>query len=312
MAEEQKTRWDKAQIVLQPVGGLFTALAVAAVGWFGTAALERRQTIDTNARLYAELMSKREEADSNLRKDMFNSIIGTFLEKPEKAGFNEKLLKLELLSYNFHEALDLGPLFKHVYRQISQSHGEGTDELLVRLERAARDATSKQIEALEEGGGKLDGTIDLGELYQNLGGVKVLDGTARLTTGHSSPSYEERHFEVQALSANSEKKEIRLQLKIRTPQQPNGNADANADAVDKIFVVKYFDFPMIDNIRLSHGQRCAIILRNFEGTDTEGSAEITLVYFPGSRASLKEKPFYDEVLHDVLNADKLLAEGGKN
>lgn len=312
-AEQKETTWDKAQIILQPVGGLLTALAVAAVGWFGTTALERRQTIDTNARLYAELMSKREEADSNLRKDMFNSIIGTFLEKPEQTGFNEKLLKLELLSYNFHEALDLGPLFKHVYRQISQSHTEATEELLARLERAARDATSKQIEALEEGGGKLDGSIDLGELYNSPGGLKVLDGTARLSTGRSNPGYEERHFEVQALSADSDKKEIRLQVKIRTPRQPNGNAetDADADAMDKIFSVKYFDFPMIDNIRLSHGQRCAIILRNFQGTDKEGSAEITLVFFPGSRASLKQKPFYDEVLHDVLAAGQLLAEDGK-
>jgi hypothetical protein len=310
MAGEQKGTWDKLQIVLQPVGGMFTALAVATVGWFGTEALERRQTVDTNARLYAELMSKREEADSNLRKDMFNSIIGTFLEKPERAGFSEKLLKLELLSYNFHEALDLGPLFKHVYKQISESGVGASDEQLDRLERAARDATAKQIEALEEGGGKLDGTIDLEELYQNPGGVKVLDGTARVTTGRAGPTYEERHFEVLALSADSQRKEIRLQLKIRTPQKPNGSSDPG-DSVDRTFSVKYFDFPMIDNIRLSHGQRCAIVLRNFQGTEKEGSAEITLVYFPGSRASLKEKPFYDEVIHDVLSAEKLLADDGK-
>src|SRR5213594_950566 len=31
-----------------------------------------------------------------------------------------------------------------------------------------------------------------------------------------------------------------------------------------------------------------------------GYAEISLVYFPGSRSSLKEKSYYDEVMHDLL------------
>src|SRR5436190_19905222 len=127
---EAKSKWEKADIVLKPVGGLLTALAVAAFGFFGSQFLanqqkkdaenrERLQRNDTNARLFAELITKREEADSLLRKDMFNSIIGTFL-KPGSSSYEEKVLKLELLSYNFHEALDLGPLFKDVYLEIAE------------------------------------------------------------------------------------------------------------------------------------------------------------------------------------------------
>jgi hypothetical protein len=53
-----------------------------------------------------------------------------------------------------------------------------------------------------------------------------------------------------------------------------------------------YDFPMIDNTRLSSDQRAAIVLTN----SSEASADITLVYFPGSYAGIKEKVSSDEVL----------------
>jgi hypothetical protein len=40
---------------------------------------------------------------------------------------------------------------------------------------------------------------------------------------------------------------------------------------------------------------------------SEQSADITLVLFPGTYASLKEKPYYNEVIESVLSANKKLA-----
>jgi hypothetical protein len=315
MAEE-KSKWDKIDIILKPVGGLMTALAVAALGFFGSHFLaeqqareavdrERLQRIDTNSRLYAELMSKREEADSSLRKDMFNSIIGTFL-KPGSGGFEEKVLKLELLSYNFHDALDLGPLFKDVYREIAGSKKEGSAQYVARLERAARDVVAKQVEALEEGGGKLDGMIDFEELGQHPEGLTVLDGTLKLGSAGSLTSdvaLEERMFTVEALLPETKRREVRLKLRVRTPGKTPDAEGQNPDA-SFVFWLSSFDFPLIDNIRLSHGQRCAVVFRTFD----EESAQITLVYFPGSKASLKEKPYYDEVVRDLLSGQRLLEQ----
>ena len=73
---------------------------------------------------------------------------------------------------------------------------------------------------------------------------------------------------------------------------------------DFTFRVGFFDFPIIDNTRLSKGQRVAIVLRRWES----GSAELALVYFPGSRASLKEKPYYDEVVHELVRTRKMLSK----
>jgi hypothetical protein len=71
-----------------------------------------------------------------------------------------------------------------------------------------------------------------------------------------------------------------------------------ADEIYSVFWAGFFDFPMVDNVRLSNGDRCAIVLRRFQSS----SAEITLVYFPATRSSVKDKPYYDEVLSALLQS----------
>jgi hypothetical protein len=67
----------------------------------------------------------------------------------------------------------------------------------------------------------------------------------------------------------------------------------------------HFDFPMIDNIRLPHDQRMAVVLNAFD--PRRGSADLTLAYFPGKYAGLREKPYYDEVLAKLLAANQSAA-----
>jgi hypothetical protein len=52
-------------------------------------------------------------------------------------------------------------------------------------------------------------------------------------------------------------------------------------------------------------QRFAIVLTAFG----ESSADITGIYFPGSYASLKEKPYYQEVVQNLLRTNPFLSEG---
>ena len=78
--QEPKDFWDKLQIVLSPVGGLLTALAVASLGFIGSRTVERQQSSEAKLRLYSELMTRREESEATLRKEMFQSIIGSFFD----------------------------------------------------------------------------------------------------------------------------------------------------------------------------------------------------------------------------------------
>jgi hypothetical protein len=286
MEQQQKDGWDKAAIILHPVGGLLAALAVAGLGFFGSQFLEKRQSEETRARFYSELISKREEADSALRKDMFMSIIQSFL-KPESTSIDDRIVKLELLAYNFHESLNLKPLFVQLESDISRSTSPAKREQSDRLEKVAREVVRKEMVVLEGVGSSFERTVDFGDVATSPGGL-ALD-PVRLTLGGI-----EREFAIVVKSVDVPGKEMQIRLEVRTPRV--GSADVDTD--DAEFWVDFFDFPMIDHTRLSRDQRCAVVIRNFG----KGSARIALVYFPGSYASLKEKPYIQEMIQDLLGA----------
>ncbi|HYQ86255.1 MAG TPA: hypothetical protein VES59_03325 [Bacteroidota bacterium] len=284
---QRKDGWEKAKVILEPVGGLLTALAVAGLGYYGSRVLEQRQTIDSNSRLYSELMSKREESESALRKDMFNSIIGSFLQRGGESGsLDSRILNLELLTQNFHESLDLKPLFLHLERQVSKIKIPAEhDDYLNRLETVARDVTRKQMWVLEEAGKKFERRIDLDSLRNNPGGIELDNDTLAVDEI-------KRDFRIVALQADPRSKNVKIRLEVRTLGD-SSQAAPEANVVE--FWVGFFDFPMIDNIRLSHDQRCSVVLTEYE----DDSADITILEFPGSHASLKEKPYFEEILHNL-------------
>jgi hypothetical protein len=284
----EKDWWDKAAIILHPVGGLLAALAVAGLGFFGSQFLEKRQAEETRARFYSELISKREEADSALRKDMFMSIIQSFL-RPESTSIDDRILKLELLAYNFHESLNLKPLFTQLDTDISRSAAPGKGDQMERLEKIAREVARKEMVVLEGVGKSFERTIDFEDVSKAPGGLAL--EPARLTLNGI-----EREFAPVVKKVDVNRKEMQIRLEVRTPRGTSGDYDTD----EAEFWSGFFDFPMIDHTRLSHDQRCAVVIRNF-GTS---SARMALVDFPGSYASLKEKPYIQEMIKDLLGAKK--------
>jgi hypothetical protein len=286
--------WDKLAIILQPVGGLLTALAIAALGYMSSNFLNRRAAIETNTRLYSELMSRREESESSLRKDMLVSIISSFVS-PARSDLNSEVLNLELLAYNFHESLNLKPLFFDMKRRVLKGESSATTPekrreyqgYSDRLDDVAREIARKQMIVLEGVGKKVDRTIDL---TQDAEGTTLDPATLTLDSLQTT-------FSIDILGVDKKKQEIRIGLSVETPDPELGRQTKSAT-----FTLSYFDFPMIDNTRLTRGQRCALVLNSF----SDQSADVTLVLFPGAYASLKEKPYYNEVIESVLSASKQL------
>lgn len=281
-----KDGWDKAAIVLHPLGGLLAALAVAGLGFFGSQFLERRQAEETRARFYSELISKREEADSALRKDMFMSIIQSFL-RPESASIDDRIVKLELLAYNFHESLNLKPLFVQLASDISRSASPAKAENAERLEKVAREVVRKEMIVLEGVGASFDRNVDFEAVASTPGGLELEAG--QLTLDGVT-----REYGIVVKGVGLAAKELHLRVEVKTPRE--GSSEVQTD--DAEFWVDYFDFPMIDHVRLSRDQRCAVVIRNFG----KASARVSLVTFPGSYASLKEKPYIQEMIRDLLGA----------
>lgn len=279
---EKRDVWSK----LEAAGGVLTAVSVALLGLFGSIYLNLKQERDTRARVYAELTSQREQAESVLRKDMFGSIFESFLKAPTPS-IDIKVLNMELLAYNFHESLNLKPLFSYLQRQIDLSEEESAKDYSDRLKKVASDVTHKQMLVLEEDGQKFDATIDLKKLREHPQDVIPESRPLRLEGI-------ERTFRLTPLEVDSKAHELKFRLEV-TSLPP---FDGEFNRVE--FWVGFYDFPMIDNTRLSHDQRCAVVLKTFE----DDRAEVTLVYFPGSRASLKEKPFYEDVISNLQNPPK--------
>ena len=144
---------------------------------------------------------------------------------------------------------------------------------------------------LEGAGKKFDRTIDLETLHQTPGGFPL--EPASLTVDQL-----QRDFRIFVLEADSKRKEIKIRLEVRTARKPAGEIETNIAE----FWIGFFDFPMIDNTRLSRDQRCALAVTAFG----ESSADITGIYFPGAYASLKEKPYYQEVIQNLLKTSKAL------
>ena len=288
---DHKDFWDKLQIILAPVGGLLTAVAVASLGFIGSRALEHQQNSEAKLRLYSELMSRREESEATLRKEMFQSIIGSFFDA-QSTSLEAKLLKMELLAQNFHEALSLTPLFEHMRREIAAAPLSAAERRTYqdRLSELAREVTRKQLIVLESGGKRFDWTVMLsdgllaGEAPEQLEDVTLaLDGITR-------------RFRLTLLQADTARQALRVGLEIETEAQP-GVSTAATGRYEVEFEVGYFSTPMIDNTRLSNDQRVAIVLTDMN----PAGANLTLVLFPGSRASLREKPYYEEILRKLTD-----------
>ena len=296
-------------------------LVTLVLGYWFNASLNERQQIDNNIRLYAEMMGRREEADSNLRKDMFNSILTTFMSKDpaikisDEEAIRQQILSLELLAYNFHESLDIGPLFKDVERRIPAS-GTGPDpELQRRLESVALQVIEHQLTALSD-----VGTVERGDALTEkikdfqahiMFGMRAIpdpkvkpgEGASRLCLSMEATdrSRHYRQFVLELINYNEMAREVQVRQYVSRPitQEECQRADLDLEAnreVDTNFQVGLFDFPMIDNTRLSGSERSSVSLTALN----PNVVSVTLAYFPASRASLKDKPYYDEVIRDLV------------
>src|SRR4029434_8137624 len=82
----------------------------------------------------------------------------TTLKVSPEEQIRQQILSLELLAYNFHESLDIAPLFKDVERRI-RSVDKGPDpELQRRLESVALQVIEHQLTALSD-----VGTVERGD-----------------------------------------------------------------------------------------------------------------------------------------------------
>lgn len=285
MADEDKSPpkrrdgWEIAQIL----SSLMMPLALFALGYLGNQALEA----DQNRRAYVELLSRREESDSTLRKDMFGKVIDQFINKNNPLDLKTRILHLELLAYNFHESIDLKPLLNQVYEE-SLAGGDPGQTQRKRLQKLATDIGERELESLRNSGC----VIETGDVsFEDLRKDHVLNRVLEWECPESkSKGLTRKWFRVDVLT-NPVATNLKRQSEVDVRLRAGASATAKAEK-DFVFTVTPFDFPMIDNVRLEDRTRVSVVMTRVD----DGGVALKLVYFPAARTSLKDKPFHDEVL----------------
>ena len=347
----KRDRWDKIEILLSPAAALFTAITVTVISFIGQDIIEKRnervsrdaavqaqkdeniakaaqkeetlrvETVE-NYRLYTELLSKREEAESALRREMFTTILNNFFKTGTtgkgKEDLGRQILKLEMLALNFGESLSLSPLFVATAETIERFKYPGFGDLFRnrdrrRLRSLARRVASQQVSALLSRSSSHDIRIPLktlvvpdekdphkfaarlndeGEFVEYLypefdEDFKDLEenDTFSLTLEKITHSYSMVFSNV-----DTTLKSVDVILEIEEEREEDESAPK---VVERRFKLNFFNFPMVDNTRLSHDQRLALVLREFDDT----KIVLTAIVFPGKFSGQRDKPFLDDVIH---------------
>lgn len=358
-----KDSWDKVNIVLKPLGGIITAITIVILGAYTSSFLEKQKEQENDVRLYTQLMSEREKAEQSLRTTMFKEIFDRVLKRPSKEKShtdikNEDLVTkeelriikthvvgIDMISRNFHEFLDMKPLFLHVMWEIVTQLGTiksklGKEQYLKRcssvgenwteakpcqelrwqqlqLVRIARRVIIKQFDILAENGTPTYIEIPLENLCTDKN-LRTLHGS------HSSCNKQGFNVEkdlVLQFGGCTRKANFKISVNRAYPNwnmvqvgikasviNGEGCSDSfkKVDLKPKTFWVGSFDFPMVDHTYISAHEKYAVILDKIDRD--KGLAQINLVYFPASDAGLQEKSYYQQkLLERLINQSELFS-----
>ncbi|MDL1977966.1 MAG: hypothetical protein LWX52_07725 [Deltaproteobacteria bacterium] len=234
--------------------------------------------------LYAEIVSKREMADTELRAKMFENLISCFFgDTSEQRSDNEKLTFLRLLALNFHESFDLKPLFE------SLEHGLAPEERY-KVREIAKEVAGKQEAMLSH--------IEEGMTFNAI----LPEGGSTIAPHEDRESYNGHRLGIEVEEIGENDKYVRLHV-IDIPE----NKDAG-DIVDINFKVTPYDMPFVDNTKLFNGTRFAVVLKEIV-RDTSDAMEkkavtIKIIFFPERYMSSRDRPYLDEMLQQLRKTDR--------
>ena len=361
MPKEENTKTSWANIGVKVVPPIVTGVLIAWAGFVGNMVLSSISNQQESARLITELQIKREQAESQLRKDVFDQALESFLLKKETNlgtinDLSKQLLRLEMLALNFGDSLSLSPLFNELNRDLDRAisikdektsdYSERKAELSTRLESLAKRVARSQLSSIAQHGEIIEISIPLYEYkkkdfekdckknlyveqeyvwpkFELLRGNQFYDEEYNLVKEQekrdSYDSYIQSHAykndmqERNQIELNGIKRYLELHVKDVNPCNKSAevlilikkDGDVNLE-VNQAFRLDYFNFPMVDNTRLSDNQRFAIVMESFELTPIP-CINIKGIIFPSEYACLRDRPGMKEarkLLESAMKSEK--------
>ena len=118
-----------------------------------------------------------------------------------------------------------------------------------------------------------------------------------------------RIFDIKFRNADYASRSVQVNLVIMefVTQVTEANAkgefetfETTETVTDLKFTLDFFNFPLIDNSRLSNNQRFALIIEKFDNN----SIKFAGMVFPGLYASQRDKPFLNEAIQELGDQQK--------
>ena len=243
----------------------------------------RRDQAEQQFRLYTDLMSKREESDTAVRRGLFDKLMGTYLT-PSPGDVSKRLVALELLSLNFHDSLNLSPLFWELAGDIDKSPaGPQRKELAEHLDRVASQVKQRQAALLEADGKRQDFDVDLNHPFEGGDAPSFHVKAPRVRDEASTDEPALREFDVSVVAHDPVHRRLKLTI-------------TSAGIKTLAFWLDPYDFPLVNFSRISRNERIAVVLHRYNNQPEFKAATLVFLYFPSWRSGAKDKPYLDDLI----------------
>lgn len=330
--QSEKIKVNRLNIFTKVLTPIIVGSVIGFVGYLSNKTLAEISSRQESARLITELQVKREQSESELRKDIFNQTLKTFLlenSKPDTIqDYSKQLLRLELLALNFGDSLSLSPLFHELNRDLDQLAGtenvKGIEKLKKRLKSLSHRVASRQLASVSQHGKVIQVWIPLKEAmnpddcliaFKDTQAYKWPDDAVKAEFGSTSgleevleqEILERKKVELNGIARNlsmtfSEvdvcNEQIQVSLSIDTTKRDSNDAFEIVgydSSVYREFSLDFFNFPKVDNTRLGSSQRFAIMIDSIYLAE-DPHILLTSVIFPAEYASMRDAPSMDEAL----------------
>ncbi len=290
-------------------------LGATIVGVHLTNSMKEREIAIAAQNNQQSLRNQREASETNLRSEMFRELVGPLLQsegaQPTGPGADlpraQRLALLaELLTLNFHEHFELGPLLRYVDTLPGQS-----EDARARLRGTARRVVSRQLAPmLIVGNGERRSAPGFFEisLDSDVGEPASTPQSCALPPGAGGTTLSGLTLECSSKAAGSPVQiaspdgKDRLQLALRGARwdeqtvgvyvlrlDAKGRPDADAPPIE--FTLTPYSFPFSDNTLLPSGNRFGVYLTRVDSIpDVARVMRLSFVWFPKDFVPPRERP----------------------
>jgi len=296
-------------------------VAATVVGLYATNSIKEREIAIATENNLQSLRNQREESETNLRSAMFRELVGPLLqgEAGQRASADqgdlpraERLALLaELLTLNFHEHFELGPLLRYVDTLPGQ-----TEDARARLRSTSRRVISRQLapmlSALDDGEDRNPAFLEVSLNSDVEQAADALQSCAITPTDSPSASGTiamdcSSSAQGAPWRVNSPDGRDSLQVNVRAVNwaaqtvgiyalvlDPKGAPQAHTPPIE--FTLSPYSFPFSDNTLLPSGNRFGIYLTRIDIVpDVLRVMRLSFVWFPKDFVPPRERPFEMDV-----------------